>query len=384
MAESDDDMIFDRNDGLDHNEVTMQSQQLIDLRRVINEMPMKGFAPEVVQARRRVCNKFLDVASIQDDINQLNPESIIENTDLIDQDVLTVGNIYGDQIIIDIPPITMTLNLHNAIRSALDRNKLDFIRLLLKNNINVFSLEPRIMTLIADNHHKDADVVLSEMINLKIPIDTDDYSFVYKLAAHGKLELLRLILKNYRFPNITIIVYKICIQAMLNNHMHLLRYFLPRSAFIGAPDQMAGLFLSCIQHGCHLDVIKFFIENGINLRQNNYQAVYHAVNYNQTDIIRYFSEIEPSVCTILTPVQMTEINPLRADMIPQYIENAVDKIDYSDILEGDEYYQCSEGLHNFKASNWNEFCKNNSTWFCPCCYSPVKRILYTNRQLTDC
>jgi len=70
-----------------------------------------------------------------------------------------------------------------------------------------------------------------ELIKNKIHIYTDQYYCVYKLAADGKLELLKEIMKYYCFPNVPEIISKICIQAIHNDHVNILQYFLTKEVF---------------------------------------------------------------------------------------------------------------------------------------------------------
>ncbi|XWV25936.1 ankyrin repeat protein [Tupanvirus soda lake] len=373
---NDESILFDRNDGLSHNEESYQSQQLKDLRRVINEFPMTEFSQEIADARRRVANKLIDIASIQNDINALRPESIIDNTDIIDKDMFMVGTIESNMLTINIPPITITINLAQAIRNAMLHKKPKIIKLMMELDIDLFKIEPRIMIMCVET---EQDELLSELISKKVPIYTQEFRCLYQLAAQGKLDLVKEIMKNYKFPSIPEIVSKICIQAIQNNHVAILKYFMPRDSFRGAPDQMFCFFVNSIQYGGHLDIVKFFIENGINIRQDNYKAVRVALNFDRAQIIKYFYEIDTTIESILNEEQKQKYYLDKIIMVKQYI--GVGKscnINYDDISMDDHYYQCESKTHHYKQEAWSQWCKLRSNWICPCCFAPVKRILYVN------
>lgn len=290
---NDDEIIFDRNDGQSHNQESLESQQLKDLRRVINESTMLEFPPNVVSARKRVVNKLLDIVSIQNDINSLNPESIVSNTDVIDSDMFVVGTINNKILNIDIPPITIKIDLSKTIRNAILYKNPKAIYAMLENNIDLFKIEPKIMIMCVENNQ---DELLMELIARKIPIHTDQFRCLYQLAANGKLDFVKIIMQNYNFPFVPEIVSKICIQAIQNNHVHILRYFISSDVFKSSPDQMFCFFINSIQYGGHLDVIRFFVDMGIDIRQENYKAVQHAIQFDRIDIIKYFCDFNEQKC----------------------------------------------------------------------------------------
>ncbi|XWV24693.1 ankyrin repeat protein [Tupanvirus deep ocean] len=373
-------VLFDRNDGLPHDQESHQSQQLKDLRKIINEFPMTEFPQEIAEARRRVANKLIDIASIQNDINSLKSESFVDNTDVIDKDMFMVGTINNNLLTINIPPITVTINLAQAIRNAMLYKKPKVIRLMIELDIDIFKIEPRVMIMCVET---EQDELLRELISKKIPIYTQEFRCLYQLAAQGKLDLIKEIMKNYRFPSIPEIVSKICIQAIQNNHVAILKYFIPPQSFHGAPDQMFCFFINSIQYGGHLDVIKFFIENGISIRQDNYKAVHQALKFERAQIIKYFHEIDHSVDQILTEEQKQKYMLDKIILVKQYIGIGKScNINYDDINVDDHYYQCESKIHHYKEEAWSQWCKIKSNWICPCCFAPVKRILYVN-NLTE-
>lgn len=357
---------------------------LSTMREIIDNSVMNDFSIDIVEKRRKVANKILDMANIYDDDFKLG--FVCDQIDKIDVDMLDVGHIEGKKLKIDIFPITTDIDLSRLIRNAFLERKINFIRMLMSRNIDIFNIEPRIMIMCTET---DQDELMSDLIDKKIHIHTDQYRCVYRLAADGKLALIKKIMKNYCFPDALEIISKTCIQAIYNNHVHILKYFLRADAFIGLPDYMFCMFINSIEYGGHLDIIKFFVESGINIRQDNYLAVHQAIKFNKPDIIKYFYDSDIIVDTILTTEQKDKYNLGKIIMLKQYIgTNQSCNISYDDINEGDTYYQCNKNLHYFLSDKWIEWCKNRSNNkpiigvetvnFCPLCFSPIKKILYIN------
>lgn len=373
---NDGDLLFDRNDNQNHDDIPEQSLQLKELRRVINESPMSEFTPEIAAARKRIVNKLLDIMSIQNDVDAFSSESIISNPDVIDDDMFTVGEITGRFLKINIPPIDITIDLSQVIRNSMRYKKTDVIHKLMDNNIDLFKIEHRIMTMCIATDQYD---LLLKLITNKTPIHSEEYRCIYELASKGKLDLLKAILKNYKFPNIPELISKICIQAVTNNHVNILEYFFPKSAFAGAPDQMFSYFLNSIQHGGHLEIVKFFIKNGISIRQQNYIAVPHAIKYNRDDIIKYFYVVDSTIVDLLNDDQKDAYGFLKFQNVNKYIGTEFwCSISVDDILINDTYFECTNHLHYFKEQLWMEWIKNKSSWICPHCFSPIERIIYKN------
>jgi hypothetical protein len=373
------DILFERNDDQNHDQPQQQSLQLTELRRVINESPMSDFSDEIIVRRKRIVNKLLDIISIQNDISSMHPESIVGNPDVIDEDMIIVGKINKNFITIDIPPINITIDLSNAIKNAVLNKKPNLIRLLMEKNVNIFEIEQNVMIMAVET---DQDELVMEMISKKIPVFPQQYRCVMQLAANGKLDLVKAILKTYRFPNIPEIIMKICIQAINNNHVHFLEYFFTKDAFVGAPDQMFVCFINSIGYGGHLDIIKFFINNGINIKQQNYLAVHNALKYDRKKIIEYFYEQNPEIIDLLTEDQRNKFDLVKLTVVDQYIGTQIPcYISYEDIINGDTYFQCENKIHFYKEETWNEWRKRKDSWSCPHCQSPVKKILYTNKEL---
>jgi len=381
MSETNHDILFDRNDDQNHNNVTNQSLQLRETRRVVNESPMSEFPAEIIAARKRVVNKLLDMVSIQADINNWKPESIIENPDIIDKDMLTVGRILigtnaNKILLIDIPPITITIDLKNAIKNAFLQRKTNLIQLMIELEMNLYEIEPNIMIMCVETNH---DSLMYDLINKGIPVHIENHRCVYQLATYGKLDLIKAILDKYYFSSVPEIVSKICIQAILNNHVHILEYFFTKEAFVGAPDQMFTFFINSIQFGGHLPIIKFFVDNGINIKQQEYKAIHTATQYGQKLIMKYFYEIEAEIINLLTEEQKENFGFVQLVTKYHYIgTETCCNISYDGILIDDTYVRCDKELHYFKENIWNEWTNNKINWTCPLCFSPVAKILYQN------
>lgn len=368
-----DEIFFERNDGQTHNDV---NPTVIAIRKILNGMPDGQCYDDPTSARKRVGNKLLDIMSIQSDVNNFKPELIVGNVDAIDEDMLCVGTIIDRMLVIDIPPIMVQLDLVQAIRNAMLHKKPNIIRLMTKKSINLFQLEPRVMIMCAE---MEMDDLLEEMIENKIPLYTEQYKCIYCLASKGKLEILKKIMKNYRFPNITEIVGKICIQSIINNHLNVLQYFCPPEAFEGAPDVMFTFFIKGIEFGGHLAIIKYFVDGGISIKQQNYYAITLAKQFHRGELIKYFYEIDPSIDSLFTIDEKEKYNLIELREENQRLEkDTLCNIYCDEISTGDRYFQCENNKHHFDHKAWKRWTEKNSSWKCPACMSPVKKIIYTN------
>ena len=337
---------------------------------------------DIANAKKRVVLKLL--TKIMDDIEYLNPQTIIDNPDLIDVDMLNIGSVWGNVLDIDIPPISIRINLANAIANAILHKKYNFIHLLLDKSINIYQLQPKIMIMFADTLCDDASSkeIFSKLISKKIPLHMENYRCVYQLASDGKLDFIKEILENYTF-NTTImeIVAKICVQACINNHVHIIEYFFTPDAFTGAPDQVFTFFINSIQYGGHKSISKFFIDNGVNIKQDNYYAVKVALEYNRCELLQYFYTIDPEIINLLSDNQQKQFGLVPLKKINEYIGLAAYcGIYYDDIAENDEYYQCCNKKHYYKEKAWNEWVCKNPSWKCPLCMCDIDRVIYVNKE----
>jgi hypothetical protein len=257
------------------------------------------------------------------------------------------------------------------------RKKPNIIRLMIGNGINVFELEPRIMIMCVETEEYD---LMSELIALKVPVHTQDFRCIYQLTEADKLDLLKNIINTYVFPDVTSIIGKICTIAVMNGHVNILEYFCPKEGFDGAPDIIYTYFINGIKYGGHLPVIKYFIENGICIAQENYQAVRIAVECQRGNIIKYFCEKDENVINILTSEEKEKFGLIKLPVENKYLGTNVNcNIYYNNINDSDKYYECEKNLHHYSENTWNQWIKNKTNWLCPHCFCQVKRIVYVNK-----
>ena len=370
--QSDEEVVFERNDS------PASSHQLTDLRQALNNLSNPNLNSERLEAARRVVNRLLDLVHVQDDINDSVPESIITDPNVIDDDMFVAGELNGTRLTIDISPVTITIDLSKSIKRAFLERKPALIRLMMARDMDLFDLEPNIMIMCVE---VEMDELLLEMIDYEIPIHSQDYRTLYQLAALGKLELIKAILAKYSLLNLHDITMKICIQAVLNDHFSILEHFFTTDAFMGAPDILFEFMLNSIKLTGNVDIFKFFVNNGINIKLNNYEAVRRAAEFERGDIVKYFCSLDSDAANILTDEQKSKYGLCKLILMDQYIGIEIScNIYYDDILEGDTYLQCNNKLHHFKEAAWTEWMRKKTTWTCPHCFAPVKRILYVNKK----
>lgn len=372
-----DDFIFEREP---NKSSTAEDAEIsfTELRRVINDSFITDRPLDFIQVcKKKVANKLIDIFSIQDDITFSNTLLITDNPDVIDRDMIMIGKISNCFLLIDIPPINVKIDLKAAIQNAILHKKPNLIHYLMSYHVDPGLIEPKIFSMCIESKQ---DQLLDTLISNKVSIT--DYHCFYLLAAHGKLSVIQKILSNYKFSQTTLveIVGKICIQAILNNHVHILKYFFNKEAFVTAPDQMAVYFINSIKYGNHLDVVKFFIESGIDIRQDDYLAVKCADQMGKSELIKYFYQIEPSISNILSEKQLETYGIKETMKIKQYLENQTCLICCDDITFGQEYYQC-KNAHYFDRKCWIEWAKNDSSWKCPQCLADMDINSYLNDHL---
>lgn len=373
---STDDILFDRNSKNTDN-IRPCSIQLVKLRQMINELSGQDLSPEAYAAKKRVIYKFLDIASIQDDINGFNEKSIIDDPDIIDEDMFMIGKIHGNELIIDIPPINININLTNAIGTAMFKKNISFIDLMLKLNLDIFQFEPKIMMMCVES---ELDGLMIKLIKRKIPIHTENYECIYQLVAKGKLELINNILADYFIPDFDDILIKICIYAILYDKLFILQYFFKPNIFVDRSDIAYCLFFKCIEYNNNIKFLNFFIENGIDITSFDYRAVHTAIKFNKTDVIQYFYDINNSIIQMLTPDETSKFNITILETLNRHVGIGLCHISYDEILENETYFQCCNNKHHlFKEQHWKSWIKSKMKWVCPLCLAPVNRILYTNK-----
>jgi len=327
--------------------------------------------------RKKVILKLLDNKTIQQSINKQQHDVYVTDANIIDDDILSIGVIRDKILTIDFPVITIQIDLTIAISQAITEKKYDIIRKMLEYKINVAYHQPQIMMLCAQ---MGADEMLTELINHQMSIHDNNYRCVYYLASVGKLDLLKLIIATYTFPDMHEVIGKIMVQAILNNHVNVIEYFCPLDGFDSAPDVIFTYFLSGIRYTTHLDVIKYFINGGVCIQQQDYEAITMAKNHNRSEMIRYFVELDPSVLS-----RLTEDEKIKYNLVEELIESQDIGIDHKcgiigdSILESDRYYQCEKKMHVYKEAIWKEWMKRSNRWKCPLCFCTMDSTIYVNK-----
>lgn len=380
------DFLFERNE---------PKQDILDnIPKTVEELLKQYSEPETATVARKLLHVIFEINGdgtinkMRDSFQRMGEDDLyifdaIEDVVYINQipfdDILLLGKIKGKFLRINILPLIMIeMDLSKIIKTAIQNRQPSIIYKMMNKNIDIFQIEPRIMCMA---EQMDLDDLLIEMVNCGISISTEDYRCVYQLAEKGKLEILKKIMAKYTFPDITEIVCKICMKSATNNQPPILQHFLAPDAFAGAPDQMLEFLLNSIQYGGHLEVVKFFVDNGVNIRRNNYEPVKQAIKYNRHQLVQYFCQIDESVISLLTDEQKDKCGLVKIIMMDQDI--GLDKmcnICDDEILENNTYFQCTAKLHYYKQDAWKEFQKYKTDWVCPLCHTDVKRILYVNKK----
>jgi hypothetical protein len=307
----------------------------------------------------------------------VEPEGLGGDVNIFDEDMMIVGEIDDGilKIVTDFVTIGFSLNL--LIKNALLLHKPDVIRILLKHNVNVYLYENRIMPMCVQ---QDEDELMLELIRAKIPIGYDDYRAIYHLAFKGKLDLLKAIINTYHFNNTAEIIFKICTEATKCGHVHILQYFLPKEEFRALPDVFFVYFINGIKFGGHLDVVKYYLQCGVNIKTENYRSVHIAAQYGRRNILLYFKENEPDVLNVLSYNDLERLGLYELPTECKIVSEATCAISYDLIEPESEYYTCEDHKHYYKRHIWEEWIQRQSTWKCLLCFKPVLKKIYTNRK----
>lgn len=372
MLTTQDTVLFDRNDELDHttNETILHLHKVREFMfsSLSNE---KNSSVEILEAKKRLFNKFFDVIELQNNGYQPDSKFITENPDYIDNDMFVCGELIDQSLNICICPFKISIDLKQAIGIAMRDDKHQLLSIMMDHQLDISKYEPQIMIMCVQKIQWN---LMNKFIDKKFDISVNNYQCVYQLAAFGQLNLLIDILNNYQFKSIEEIIGKICVQAIVHNHVNIIDYFFTKEAFDGAPDKMRTYFLHSITYGGHLDIIKFFVRRGISIKQNNYEAFMQSINHKKYHLVKYFCTIEPSCIDLLEPsTSNTSIN--------QYIGLLRScNISYDDILINDKYYQCRNKLHYYKEHAWkmNHQLDTVNVQQCPICFSLMDNCLYVN------
>lgn len=207
-------------------------------------------------------------------------EKIIENIDYY----LSCGTILDNKLVIKNQDAHININLPLLIKNLIISNNKPIIDLIIeKKNINM--IMPDIM-LVCVKYNTN---LFLELMEKQINISQDDYACMQYLAYNGNLEIIKYIMNKYEFNNAATIVSKMCAQAIKNNQINILNYFFTKEVFIGAPDQIFTYITLAIARECSIDVVIFFIEGGVNIKQNNYLLLDIAASHKRLHILKYFS-----------------------------------------------------------------------------------------------
>lgn len=335
---------------------------------------------EYLAIKSRIMTKYIDL--YKEHGNGML-DFIVSDTDSIDEDMFKLGTIIGNRYLhLVVEPMKLTIDLRNAIENAFFYRKLGLIHLMLRLEINLELIEPNVMIMCVE---RDEDELLKKFIDKGYNIAIESYRVLYTVAALGKLDLVKYIMAKCRFHSVSEIIYKVCIQAVYNNHVQILEYFFTDDVFKGAPDKMLDFFVGSITNGSGVDIsiIEFFATR-LNIKQDNYRCVRAAIQANRAQIVQYFVDTNPEVYNILTVDERIKFGVIKLDTENKYI--GLDKtclISLDKIGENDMYVECENSLHQFMQNSWMKWNRINSNWLCPVCFSPVKKISYINKMLCD-
>ena len=313
---------------------------------------------------------------------------------LLNADILEVGELHGKMLTVILPPsfnivIDISLAIEKAIRAGLDHLILSMINL----EYDLHEIQPKIMIMCAEANRFE---LLDKLIDEGIPIDGNNYATMYYLAAKGKHVLIQKILNQYGFLNITEIIGKMCVQACMNNQVSVLEILCPQNSLGSVPDIAMAYFLNSIRFG-HIPILKYFIDGGVTLAQNNYIAVEIAKQYRMNTVLESFTTVDPKVNSMLNPPKKsitTEHNKEISKMEPVCKELPTGTkccIMLDVIEEGTTYYECEmEGLnritgenltHHYQGEGWENWVNGVEYWRCMLCKMDVKQICYVNRDI---
>ncbi|AEQ60748.1 hypothetical protein [Acanthamoeba polyphaga mimivirus] len=225
-------------------------------------------------------------------ITVINAGIIANNSELIDEDLLDLGTINNGILSLNIQPVTITVDLKSGILNSVKYHQSKLVNILLDKNIDPIKIEPKIHLLLSTYKQYEP---LVRLIRMKSQVN--DFDFVYPLAAHGELDIIKLVMHYYQLQDE--IIGKICVQAIINGRVNILEHFLTNEAFRSAPDLMYGFFIRGIEHGGHINITKYFIDKGLCIQQNDYEPVKVAAMMKRRDILKYFYELDNSIFNII-------------------------------------------------------------------------------------
>lgn len=334
---------------------------------------------EITDLERRIAQKFINAYELRDSSSK-KYQIEISDIDFLDDDMFLAGKINNNVLTINICSAEFKICLAKTIRNAFAMRNSEIIRTMLRNKADLHRIEPNIMIMCVE---KEMDDLLIDLLDARIPIHSQEYRCVFESASKGKLDIIKKIVENYKFHSLPNIIGKICAQAIANGHLHILEYFCSPETFEQAPDIVFAFFINTIQYsGQHLHIIKYFIENGISIKQENYTPIKKALQYKRGNILKYFYEIDSkSIDHVLTNEEKELYGLQQVVTIKKWINNDIlCSIMASEFVEGDFYFKCNnqQETHYFGKEVWGEWIKKNNNWKCPRCFSNVQNIIYHN------
>lgn len=328
------------------------------------------------EVKDRVISKLLKMSQ------SLGSNSLGFETDeqsIIDEDMFIVGRLEDDILRIDIPPVNITINLKSSLKRAIICKDINTIKLLASQKIDLNKLYPGIMFFLL--HIQCIDIFL-QLIEYRVSVEWNNYQCMVKLAQSGMLEIIQLILDKYNLNTNENLVGQICIEAIKHNHINVLSTYMTPKKFEQCPDITWIFFTKGIEYGASIEIINFFIKNGIDITKSNYLPVRIAIDANRCDIIEYFCKHNKSVLNYLTIDEKIKYGLNELINVDKYIGlNNSCCIHYDDIFDKDYYFQCmGNGIKNhfYKKDNWLDWVKSRSEWKCIHCQSSVEKVIYRN------
>ncbi|CAH6421067.1 Hypothetical protein MVR_LOCUS258 [uncultured virus] len=263
----------------------------------------KGFATQVSaledEQAHRLGSKLVEIARAFGDPNVLYSDCISNNPNVIDADMLQVGQVVGSMLHLQFGLYEAIIDLRAALHKALFLREHSLFALLLDYDIDLFRIESKLITLCAQH---DCNDLLTRIVTAHPHLYPIQLECLDNLAALGKLDMLQRLMticKIPRFVPLHQVTHRICAVAIEHNQLAVLEHFLPLSAFPCMPNIVFEYLICAIKHRAHIDIIKYFTENGVSIRQSNYMAVLCARELGRSDLLEYFKTTDPTVTAIL-------------------------------------------------------------------------------------
>jgi hypothetical protein len=267
----------------------------MDLRQAEDNLPNS-----LEEAKRRLINQFKSISLV--DITNFQPVyDFYADPNNITRDMFELGTLNHPDLIINLPDVIhITLNLKVSLHQAIKQKKFKFVELLIELEIDLLNLEPILMpvlvSLLCQSGNPETDPLndlLLRFIDLKIPIDSNNYACLYILSANGRIDLVEKMVRTYGLINNFEIVCKICASAIRNDQLDILEFFMPVETFDTIPDIVFEYCLKAIEYGDNLQVIKYLTSDCIQIAQEDYVMVKCARRFGRKRILQYFEETDP-------------------------------------------------------------------------------------------